>query len=189
MLTSLRHRLSGPISHSPAPLTPVVRRPSARAARRTVAASLGVAAVTVGLTACTPTINVPAGVDAAEPICATVVLMLPDEVGGQSKVRASSQATAAWGEPGRAITLRCGVEPPAPTTQDCQSVDPGIPGLGTFDWITTQDDNGWTFTTYGREPAVSVQVPTELGGSQPTASLIDVARAVSEIPTTSHACR
>lgn len=157
--------------------------------RRAVAATLGVVALTVGLAACTPTIDVPAGVDAAEPICATVVLMLPEEVGGQSKVRASSQATAAWGEPGRAITLRCGVEPPAPTTQDCQSVDPGIPGLGTFDWITTQDENGWTFTTYGREPAVSVQVPTELGGSQPTASLIDVARAVAEIPTTSHACR
>jgi hypothetical protein len=156
---------------------------------RPAAAALGLVAAAAGLVACTPTITVPAGVDAAEPVCAKVVLMLPEEVGGQAKVRASSQATAAWGEPGRAITLRCGVEPPAPTTQDCQSVDPGIPGLGTFDWITTQDDNGWTFTTYGREPAVAVQVPTELGGGQPTAALIDVSRAVAEIPTTSHACR
>jgi Protein of unknown function (DUF3515) len=141
------------------------------------------------LAGCATTINVSAGEDAGNPLCARVVLSVPDEVAGQPKVKASSQATAAWGEAGQAITLACGVAPPEPTMQDCQSIDPLISGLGTFDWITTQDENGWTFVTYGREPAVAVQVPTALGGSQPTAALIDLARAINEIPATSHSCR
>lgn len=140
------------------------------------------------ITACSPTISVPAGDAAADPLCARVVLSVPGEVAGQQKVRASGQATAAWGEPGAAITLACGVEQPSPTSSDCQSITLDGSGGATFDWITAQDDNGWTFVTYGRDPAVAVQVPAALAGSQPTAALIDLAGAVSEVEAT-QSCR
>ena len=141
-------------------------------------------AVVGALGACTPTIDVPAGVDAANPLCAKTVLVTPTEVGGLPKVKASSQATAAWGEPGAAITLRCGVEQPAIGVGNCQEIVVRIGGVETsFDWITDSDENGWTFTTYGREPAVAVQVPASVEG-QPTAPLVDLAGAVNELPVT-----
>lgn len=125
-----------------------------------------------------------AGEDAGNPLCARTVLMVPAEVGGLPKVKASSQATAAWGEPGAAITLRCGVSQPAVGVGNCQEIVVPISGVDTaFDWITSSDEKGWTFTTYGREPAVSVQVPAAISG-QPTAALVDLASAVNEIPVT-----
>lgn len=110
--------------------------------------------------------------------------MTPTEVGGQPKVKASSQATAAWGEPGSAITLRCGVDQPAFAVGACQEIVVAVRGVETaFDWITVQDEKGWTFTTFGRDPAVTVQVPTSVEG-QATAPLVDLAQAIDEIPVT-----
>lgn len=144
-----------------------------------------VAAAALVLTACAPTITVSPGEDAADPLCARLVLAVPETVLGQPKVRASGQATAAWGEPGAAITLTCGVEVPPPTTQECESISVDSGGVEqTFDWITTKDDNGWTYVSFGRDPAVAVQVPTSLGMGQPTAALVDLARAVSEVEAT-----
>lgn len=143
-------------------------------------------AVAATLSACSPTIDVPAGPDAGNPLCAKTVLLVPVEVGGLTKVKASSQATAAWGEPGAAITLRCGVDQPAIGVGNCQQIVVPISGVETtFDWITSSDENGWTFTTYGRDPAVTVQVPASVDG-QPTAPLVDLAGAVNEIPATKH---
>ena len=158
-------------------------RPSRPSAARALPLALCVA-VAAALGACTPTINVPAGSDAGNPLCAKTVLITPVEVGGLPKVKASSQATAAWGEPGAAITLRCGVEQPAVGIGNCQEIVVPIGGVDTsFDWITSSDENGWTFTTYGRDPAVTVQVPSSVEG-QPTAPLVDLANAVNEIPVT-----
>jgi hypothetical protein len=143
--------------------------------------------VTAGLvvSGCTPTINVSPGDAAADPLCARLVLAVPETVLDQPKVRASGQATAAWGEAGAAITLTCGVEVPPPTTQECESISMVTGGVEqTFDWITTKDDNGWTYVSFGRDPAVAVQVPTSLGQGQPTAALVDLARAVSEVEAT-----
>ena len=166
-------------------------RPSraASARRRPLTAARGVPlalclAVVGALGACTPTINVPAGTDAGNPLCAKTVLVAPVEVGGLPRIKASSQATAAWGEPGSAITLRCGVEQPAIGIGNCQEIVVPVGGVDTsFDWITSSDENGWTFTTYGRDPAVMVQVPSTVEG-QPTAPLVDLANAVNEIPVT-----
>ena len=164
-----------------APRSAVRRSPSRSAARVGSAAALGA----LLLAGCAPTITVSAGQDAADPLCARLVLAVPEPVLGQPKVRASGQATAAWGEPGAAITLTCGVEVPPPTTEECESITMDSGGVEqTFDWITTKDDNGWTYVCFGRDPAVAVQVPTRVGMGQPTAALVDLARAVSEVEAT-----
>lgn len=141
------------------------------------------------VSACTPVISVPAGVEATAPVCADAVLALPDTVLDQERAKTTSQATAAWGEAGAAVTFICGVNQPDPTSEDCQSITLDVYGREeTFDWIVDSTDSGFTFTSYGREPAMMVQVPATLDTPQPTAALLDVASGVAKIPATK-ACR
>lgn len=156
--------------------------------KRSFPALIAAGALTA-MTGCAPTITVEAGPYATEPICAQVVLSLPKTVLDQQRVKASGQTTAAWGESGAAITFTCGVEPPSPTTQDCQSITVDVFGIPeVFDWISTETESGWTFTSYGREPAMQVQIPRSLEASQPTGALVDVASAVAYVEAT-HACQ
>lgn len=140
---------------------------------------LGVAALT-SLTACAAPVTVPAAPDAADPRCADVVLALPDDLDGMPRLDTSSQATTAWGERGAPVVLRCGVEPPPPTTDPCTVVDDGRVSV---DWVTTTtagpDGETWTFTTYGREPAVEVRVPPEVTAVRSGSFLVDLGPAVS----------
>lgn len=134
---------------------------------------------------CATTISTAPGPNAADPACATVILSLPDEVLGQERAQVTAQGTAAWGEPQRAVVVTCGVEQPAPTQEDCQSITTDTFGVAsTVDWIATTDNSGWIFTTYGRNPAVMVQVPQALKELQPTGALVDVAGAVTSIEQT-----
>lgn len=164
---------------SPSPTRPAPR-PGRRLARAlAVPALLGVVAATA---ACAPRIGVPVADDAADPLCADVVLALPDALAEDlPRVGTTSQATAAWGAPGAAVTLRCGVEVPGPTTTECQSVESDA---GTVDWLVVEDDGTWTFTTYGRDPAVQVVVPPAVAETHSTAFVADLARAVMEVPQT-----
>ncbi len=155
---------------------------------RRVVGALGAVSL-LALTACAPTISTQPGPYATDPLCAQVVLSLPKTVLGQDRAKITAQTTAAWGKPGAAIVLTCGVEPPIPTTKDCQSIT--TPVFGTpvvFDWISTEDDAGWTFTSYGRDPAVMVQVPHSLESTQPTGALVDIAGSVAYVEAT-HACQ
>jgi hypothetical protein len=158
---------------------PNASRPPAR--RRTLTGALLVAAA-AGLSACAPTIAVPVADDAANPKCAEVVLAVPDQLGDLPKIKTNSQATAAWGEPGAAVTLRCGVTPPEPTTAGCQ----GVPSAaGSVDWIVTDDDKDtWTFVTYGRDPAVEVQLPPAISTTHTSSIVSDLNRAVSKVEQT-----
>nr|WP_194720335.1 DUF3515 family protein [Cellulosimicrobium arenosum] len=133
--------------------------------------------------ACAPRITVPVAPDATDPLCADVVLAVPDSLGDElEKVGTTSQATAAWGEPGAAVTLRCGVEPPGPTTDLCQSVESEG---GTVDWVVRElDDGTWTFTTYGRDPAVQVVVPATVREDHSGAFVADLGPAVEAVPQT-----
>ncbi|MFF2623279.1 DUF3515 domain-containing protein [Oerskovia jenensis] len=159
----------------------MLNAPRTSARRRTLTGILLVA-VAAGLSACTPTIGVPVADDAANPKCAEVVLALPDELGELPKVKTDSQATAAWGEPGAAVTLRCGVTPPEPTTDLCQSVSSTA---GSVDWIVTDDGKDtWTFVTYGRDPAVEVQISPAVKNSRSTDFVSDLNRAVSKVGQT-----
>jgi hypothetical protein len=125
---------------------------------------------------------VPVAAHATDPRCADVVLDVPATVAGHQKVTTTSQATAAWGSQGAAITLRCGVAAPGPSAQ-CQAIE--NPDGTSIDWITFETPTGWSFVTYGRDPATEVDVPRSLGQGQPTAALVDLADAVTDVPATS----
>jgi hypothetical protein len=150
---------------------------------RFVTASVAAALTILAVGGCARTIGVEVAPDAADPRCAEVMLAVPDELGPDlPKVGTDSQATAAWGEPGAAVTMRCGVAQVGPAA-DCQHVDSGD---GTaVDWIVTTDDEGtWSFVTYGREPAVEVIVPPAVTEDHSTSFIADLAGAVTQVPAT-----
>lgn len=136
--------------------------------------SAAVLLVAVAATGCTPVADVDAAPDAANPDCAAVMVALPGEMAGYQLRDTTSQATAAWGDPSKAI-LRCGVPAPGPTTDPCAEVN-GI------DWVLREGDETWTATTYGREPAVEVIFnPNEVASST---VLVQLENAVSKIEQT-----
>ena len=93
-----------------------------------------------------------------------------------------SQATAAWGEPADPVVLRCGVEPPAPTTEPCVTA---ADDRAQVDWLAAQaPDGSWTFTTYGRDPAVEVAVPAAVAQRRSTSFLLDLGPAVAHVEQT-----
>ena len=102
------------------------------------------------LSSCSPAVGVNPGPHAADPLCAEVFVALPDQLGDLPRRETTSQSTAAWGNP--AVVVRCGVEPPGPTTERCI-------GVADVDWVQSGLDGGTRFTTYGRVPALEVTVP------------------------------
>ena len=148
---------------------------------------VGVAAVSV-LGGCASAVSVSAAPFADDPVCAEVVLALPAELADLPRSDTTSQGTAAWtdGDPRDAIVLRCGVEPLPPTTDQCVAAtdETGT----TIDWVTVPADEEagtpWTFTTYGREPAVQVTVPTSVTSERSTSFLVDLGRAVAQVEQT-----
>lgn len=151
-----------------------------------------------GLAGCASTVSVAQAPYGQEPACARVVLTLPDELGGLPRLATSSQASTAWGTVEAPVVLRCGVEPPGPTTDRCVTVE--TPGGPSVDWLAVpaDDDAGadagttdgtagpgradgatdWTFTTYGREPAIEVVVPAEVVSDRSTSFLDQLGPAV-----------
>lgn len=128
-------------------------------------------------TGCAARVGVPAAPSADDPLCASVVLALPDSLDGLPRVGTTSQATAAWGRDGQPVTVRCGVEPPGPTAEECVRVTD--PSGVVVDWISVQrEDGGWTMTTYGRDPAVEVSIPAD----RSTAPLVELNAAVALSP-------
>nr|WP_239069117.1 DUF3515 family protein [Cellulomonas phragmiteti] len=126
----------------------------------------------MALSACASTAHVTVAPHATDPVCASVVLALPASLGdGLDRVDTDAQATAAWGDPRAAVVLRCGVEPLGPTTERCQSVT--TPQGPTVDWVVVEDDGRWTFTTYGRVPAVELVVPQAVATTRST-SFVDL---------------
>jgi len=146
------------------------------------------ALLTVATTAaCSSAVSVPVAAHGADPVCADVVLALPAELASYPRRSTSSQATTAWGDPAAPIVLRCGVEPPGPTTDRCVTATDHAGR--SVDWIAIEGPTGagggatWTFTTYGREPAVEVTVPPEVTKDSSTSFLIDLAPAVDKTTT------
>lgn len=115
---------------------------------------------------------------ATDPVCASVVLAMPDSLGdGLPQRDTTGQATTAWGDPAAPLLLRCGVEPLGPTTERCQTVE--TPGGPSVDWVIVEGDDGWTFTTYGREPAVELHVPAAVAAERSTAFVDQLGPAVA----------
>lgn len=114
-------------------------------------AALGAA---VTLSACSRAPEVSLAPQAAAPVCAAV--HWPASVSGHEAVTTSpaSPSVAAWGDP--AIIARCGLDPLAPTTDECVTVN-GV------DWVVRSLSDGGAATTFGRDPAIEVLVPADYG--------------------------
>jgi hypothetical protein len=157
--------------------------------RRAPLLVVGVLVAGAASAACSSPLTVPAAADAANPLCATVVLALPRDLDGMPRIGTGSQATAAWGERSAPVVLRCGVEPPPPTTDPCVTADDGTTAV---DWVAVEsapDADGattWTFTTYGRDPAVEVVVPPSVTDTRSTSFLIDLGPAVARVPASAN---
>jgi len=148
--------------------------PHPRRGLRRIAIAVGLAvAGTLALAGCSQAVAFDAAPSASDPDCAAVVVRLPDTVAGLAERDTNAQGTGAWGQP-TSVLLRCGVEPPGPTTDRCVSVD-GV------DWVIDESDApNYLFTTYGRTPAVEVLVDNDAVSG--TTAISDLSAAVSAIP-------
>ena len=159
-----------------------VALPTRRAAV-VAAVSLGLG----GLTGCSSAVVVDVAPHAADPVCAAVVLALPQDLDDLPRLRTTSQVTVAWGDATAPVVLRCGVEPPGPTTEQCVTA---TDEKSSVDWIAVSgpaDESGaadWTFTTYGRSPAVEVTVPASVTSTRSTAFLLELGPALSKVEQT-----
>ena len=121
---------------------------------RLAALSAAAIALTLSLSACSPTVSLEPAADANNPGCAEVIVRLPDAVDGQERRTTNAQSTAAWGNPATVI-LRCGIEPVEISTLPCVTAN-GV------DWIV--DDSAkpsFRFISFGRTPALEVIVDSE----------------------------
>ena len=133
----------------------------------------------VGLTACTTSVALTPAEHATSADCASVVVRLPDTVGGLGRHETNAQGTGAWGSPSGAL-LFCGVKVPGPSTLLCYRVN-GI------DWLfDPKGDPNMSYTTFGRDPAVQVIVNDKV--ASPGNVLNDLSDAVSQTPATGHQC-
>jgi hypothetical protein len=147
------------------------------------------AVLTAVLAACSNPVPVPVAPYAHDPMCARVVLDLPRSLEGLERLPTGSQATVAWGDRAHPVVLRCGVEPPIPSVDHCVTADDGTTAV---DWLAvpdeavgaTEDEVPWTFTTYGRSPAVEVRVPAAVVQSRSTSFLVDLGPAVAQVEQT-----
>jgi hypothetical protein len=150
--------------------------------RRTLrsAALLGAALLTVSLLAgCATTVSMEPAPEAGSPDCAAVTVRLPASVDGQARVWTDAQATAAWGSP-TTVLLTCGLEPAAPSTLPCQTVD-GI------DWLIDDSEAPkYRFTTFGRVPAVEVYLDYDVVSARSV--LGGLTNGVRMLPSTDAEC-
>lgn len=159
---------------------PITTHPPRRVRKtlRTIAGALCTTAV-LALAACGTT-SVPPGPQATDPACADIVLGAPETVLGQERTDTGSQGTLAWGRGEDAVVMRCGVTPPGPTTEMCQTIKDE--NDVEVDWIVREEEGIVTFTTYGRTPAIDVTVPRSLAPDQPSAGPLDLGPVVSTVP-------
>ncbi len=150
-------------------------------APRLRSAALIATATTFLVGGCAAIVSLPAADDANNPGCAAVSVRLPDVIDTLPQRETDAQATGAWGDP-VAVILRCGVEVPGPSTLPCIE----IPGSGVF-WL--RDDSEaphYLFTSYGRDPAIAVEVDSDV--ISPGIALDELSDAVSFLPTNGREC-
>lgn len=145
---------------------------------RRMAAAAAVVLLPAALSGCATAVGVEPAPDAAAPLCAQVYTALPDAVADLARRDTTAQGAAAWvGSGGEQVVLRCGVAQPE-LSPDCQE----ITGDGvTVDWIyQAARDGRVTWTTYGRSPAVALEMPADRAVT--LNAPIDVGSAVAQVP-------
>ena len=113
------------------------------------------------LAGCSPVVSLEPAADANNPDCAAAIVRLPDTVGSSTIRQTDAQATAAWGDPTGAAV--CGV--PVPEVSDLPCIDKGI-----FWLRDDSDDAVWQFTTYGRDPAITLIVDRDIASGPASCS-------------------
>jgi hypothetical protein len=100
-------------------------------------------------------VDVPSLAPSAAASCDTFLAALPATLDGQmsQEVSPADAPAGAWGDP--PIVVRCGVERPPGLTPDAQLFE--VDGLA---WFPEELPDGYRFTTYDRDPAVEVVVPS-----------------------------
>jgi hypothetical protein len=121
---------------------------------RLVALATTAIALSLALSACSPTVSLEPAADANNPGCADVIVRLPDGVDGQERRTTNAQSTAAWGNP-TTVILRCGIEPVEISTLPCVTAS-GV------DWLVDESAKpSFRFISFGRDPAIEVIVDSE----------------------------
>lgn len=147
------------------------------------AKAVSVAAIALGLTSCAHSVVIEPAPHATDVACSDIIVGFhgSDELAGLARREVTAQSAAAWGEPGGtgpAVTLRCGVDVPGPSTEGCL-------GVNDVDWIGPRDplNNDRRYTTYGRSPAIEVFVPAGSSAAIETV-LTEIGDVVRSIPAT-----
>ncbi|WP_062288781.1 DUF3515 family protein [Demequina phytophila] len=148
-------------------------------------ALLLLAVLAVPLAGCASQYPVDPATYAADPDCARVMLAVPDVLGGLDYRETTSQATAAWGDE-YPLVMRCGVEPPGPTTEQCLAVETSG---STVDWLVTEEDEAWRAVAFGRSPAAELVVPKVRAQDAIGDVLAEVSLAVAKAPSNGLECR
>lgn len=117
--------------------------------------------------------EVTAGPSAGDARCTALLERLPSSLLDLKRGDAPAAGAARWGD----VVLRCGVPDPGPTTDACIRTD-GV------DWIFTEDDRGYRFTTFGRTPAVEVTVPGSVERTRAPGAMTGLADAVQDLRQT-----
>lgn len=137
--------------------------------------------IAAGLTAgCTSAVKAVPFDDADDrSACHEVAALWPTTVADQPQrvTAVDTDTVAAWGDP--AIIARCGAAILGPTQDQCLDVA-GI------DWVAVPLDDGVRFTTFGRDPAIEVLVPSAYASE--ALVMPAFAQAAAVIPQTLGAC-
>ena len=127
--------------------------------RRILAAAAALLLV-AALGGCAATVSMQPAKLSNDPSCAALSVRLPKSIAGQERRYTDAQATGAWGTPA-SVLLTCGIEPMGPSVLPCRS-------LNGVDWLVDESDAAdkrYTFTTFGRTPAVQVYLDYATTGS------------------------
>ncbi|MFD3585705.1 DUF3515 family protein [Streptomyces sp. NPDC058683] len=146
-----------------------------RAAAGVAAAGLAAGAGLVAYELSSPVFGLAQGPLAKDPACARIAGRYPDRLGGAGRDPVTFEGLAVWGR--GTVELRCGLTPPAPTTDACVSVD-GV------DWVWREQAGDRTgdrtyLVTYGRSPAVEVSIADSV--TRLDAVLLDLSHLVAPI--------
>jgi hypothetical protein len=133
--------------------------------------------LTAGLSGCSAPVSLDAADDSNNPLCADVIVRLPDTVDGLERRGTNAQSTGAWGTPARVI-LRCGLPAASASKLTCVT-EAGV------DWLVDDSQKpSYRFITFGRNPAIEVIVDSNHATG--VNSLDDLASAVQSIEATDH---
>lgn len=88
---------------------------------------------------------------ASSEACSAASGRYPASLGRLERGSLDVTSAAAYGDP--QVIVRCGVAALGPTDDECVAVDD-------VDWVVTPLSDGTRVTTYGRDPAIEVLVPT-----------------------------